>query len=358
MYVHDSWYVAGWLWEMTSGPFVRTILGQPLLLFQNPDGATAALLDRCPHRALPLSKGRVTDGIVQCAYHGMKFDGTGRCIHIPSQDTIPPTAQVRSFPCVERNGLVWVWMGDSLKANSASIPDLYWLSDPSWGARGTAFNVRCNWRLVIDNLMDLTHLTFVHGRTIGNLATTTGAETIAERIDDANVRVTRWMMGVQPPPTYVRVGGFAGAVDRWQIIHWRLPSVIRIDVGATDAGTGIREGARVGGIRMQNVNMITPETETTSHYFWAQAHDFSPADAAVTEAVYQEIHTTFLEDVSIFEAQQASLDRDPSRPRVDLVSDLGGVQVRRLIDQTILAETQALGRPRAATQPSTLSSRP
>jgi vanillate O-demethylase monooxygenase subunit len=232
-------------------------------------------------------------------------------------------------------------MGDPSKADVDKIPDLFWLSDPEWGAKGATFNVRCNWRLVLDNLMDLTHLTFVHGRTIGNRATTIGAETKAERIDDASVRVTRWMLAAQPPPTYVRVGGFTGAVDRWQIINWSLPSLIRIDVGATDAGTGARDGVRKGGIRMQNINMVTPETESTSHYFWAQAHDFAPSDASVTEAIFQEIHKTFLEDVGIFEAQQVSLDHDPSRPRVDLISDLGGVLVRRTLDQALLAEATA-----------------
>ena len=341
MYVRESWYVAAWSHEVEAGPVARTILGKPLLIFRGADGKPSALLDRCPHRALPLSKGRVVNGIVQCAYHGMEFDASGQCVHIPSQDIIPRSARVLAFPSAERNGLIWLWTGDPSKADVATIPDLYWLTHPGWGAKGTSFNVRCNWRLVIDNLMDLTHLTFVHGRTIGNVATTIGAETKAERINDTTVRVTRWMMGAQPPPTYVRVGGFAGPVDRWQIINWELPSLIRIDVGATDAGTGAREGNRVGGIRMQNINMVTPETETTSHYFWAQAHDFAPRDAATTDAIFKEIHQTFLEDVGIFEAQQISLNCDPSRPRVDLISDLGGVHVRRLIDRALENETGA-----------------
>ncbi|WP_339706403.1 aromatic ring-hydroxylating dioxygenase subunit alpha [uncultured Sphingosinicella sp.] len=342
MFIRESWYVAGWASELGSGNIARTVLGEPVLIFRSGDGAAAALLDRCPHRALPLSMGDVKRGIVRCAYHGMEFDGTGTCVRIPSQDKIPPSARVRAFPLVERNGLLWIWPGDASRADSSKIPDLYWLSHPHWGARGTTFNVKCNWRLIIDNLMDLTHLTFVHGRTIGNAATIIGAETRAERAGDASVRVTRWMMNAEPPPTYIRAGGFTGPVDRWQIINFTLPSLVRIDVGACAAGTGVREGKRVGGIGMQNINLITPETETSSHYFWAQAHDFSPDEESVTNAIFEEIHRTFMEDVDIFEAQQHALARDPSRPVVDLAADRGGVLVRRLIDRALRQEATAI----------------
>jgi phenylpropionate dioxygenase-like ring-hydroxylating dioxygenase large terminal subunit len=341
VFIREAWYVAAWASEIDDGPVARTLLGRPVLMFKDASGKARALLDRCTHRALPLSKGEVVDGIVRCAYHGMEYDGSGRCVRIPSQDFIPDNARVPAFPLKERNGLLWIWTGEAESADPSTIPDLIWLSDQAWGVKGTLFTVCCNWRLIVDNLMDLTHLTFVHGRTIGNAATTIGAETQAERVDDTQVRVTRWMMSAAPPPTYVRAGGFTGAVDRWQIIHWMLPSVIRIDVGATDAGTGAREGRRVGGIRMQNINMITPETETTSHYFWAQAHDFSPGNAEITERIFQEIRTTFLEDVGIFEAQQTALEQGASDLRLDLISDLGGVQVRRLIERALKREAQA-----------------
>ena len=334
MFIENCWYVAAWRKELDDGPIARTILGQRVLMFCDTANAPVALRDRCAHRAIPLSRGEVTGGIVRCAYHGMAFDGSGQCVNIPSQDLIPPTARVKAFPLVERDGLLWIWMSEAA-ADTTAVPSLPWLSEPAWGSQGTLFTVNCNWRLIVDNLMDLTHLTFVHGRTIGNAATTVGAETKAKRMDDANVQVTRWMMNSAPPPTYVRAGGFAGPVDRWQVINFALPSLVRIDVGATDAGTGARDGNRVGGIGMQNINLITPETTRTSHYFWAQAHDFLPADAAVTATIFEEIRTTFLEDVGIFEAQQQALEIDPSPPQVDLISDLGSVLVRRMIDRAL-----------------------
>jgi phenylpropionate dioxygenase-like ring-hydroxylating dioxygenase large terminal subunit len=348
MFIQDGWYVAAWAAELREGPLARTLLGEAVLIFRDAGGAAKALRDRCPHRALPLSMGEINNGIVRCAYHGMEFDGAGQCVRIPSQDMIPRTARVKSFPLVERNGLLWIWMGEAAMSDPSGVPDLYWLSDAEWGSKGTRFTVQGGWRLIIDNLMDLTHLTFVHGRTIGNAATTVGAEMRAERVDESHVTVTRWMMNAPPPPTYVRAGGFAGNVDRWQIINFTSPSLIRIDVGAADAGKRAREGRRMGGIGMQNINMITPETELTSHYFWAQAHDFSPREASVTEAIFREIHTTFLEDVGIFEAQQRSLERDPSPPAIDLISDLGGVHVRRVIDSALKAEREQHMAQRAA----------
>ena len=121
------------------------------------------------------------------------------------------------------------------------------------------------------------------------------------------VQVTRWIIDQPAPPTFVKVGGFTGNVDRWQIIDFQPPSFIRLDVGATPTGTGAPEGRRVGGIQMRNLNAMTPETETTTHYFWGQAHDFQPHNAEMTERVFQQIKTAFLEDVSVFTNQRRNI---------------------------------------------------
>ena len=156
---------------------------------------------------------------------------------------------------------------------------------------------------MVDNLLDLTHLAFVHETTIGNLAL---AEHAQVKVARARGRRDRHPLDMDqaPPPTFKKVGGFIGNVDRWQIINFAPPSFLRLDVGATPTGTGAPEGKRVGGINMRNLNAITPETETTSHYFWGQAHDFDVKNRETTDKIFEQIQTAFLEDVEIFSAQQ------------------------------------------------------
>ena len=126
-------------------------------------------------------------------------------------------------------------------------------------------------------------------------ATWRWSSTAAVKVERApnNVLVTRWTIDQPAPPTFVKVGKFTGNVDRWQIIDYTPPAFLRLDVGACPTGTGAPEGRRVGGIGMRNLNAITPETETTAHYFWAQAHDFEPHNAEMTERVFEQIKTAF-----------------------------------------------------------------
>jgi hypothetical protein len=144
------------------------------------------------------------------------------------------------------------------------------------------------------------------------------------------------------------MGGFAANVDRWQIIQFTPPAYVRLDVGATPTGTGAPDGRRVGGISMRNLNAITPETETTSHYFWGQAHDFDVNNAEMTEKVFQQIKMAFLEDVAVFTAQQRSMTLYPNAPQVDINADSGVIQARRIIDRLHAEEQAATGQVAAA----------
>jgi vanillate O-demethylase monooxygenase subunit len=161
------------------------------------------------------------------------------------------------------------------------------------------------------------------------------------------VRVTRWIIDQPAPPAFVKIGGFTGNVDRWQIIDYTPPGFIRLDVGATPTGTGAPEGRRVGGIQMRNLNAMTPETEATTHYFWAQAHDFDPHNADTTEKVFQQIKLAFLQDVEVFTAQQQNIELDPGAPQIDINADSGGIQARRIVDR--LWQEEQAARVAAAT---------
>jgi phenylpropionate dioxygenase-like ring-hydroxylating dioxygenase large terminal subunit len=203
MFLKNYWYVAALADEVRERPLGRTLLGEPVVLFRTADGAPHAFEDRCPHRQLPLSMGKVIGDVLQCHYHGLRFDGSGQCVRVPGQDHIPAKARVRTYPVVERYRWIWVFMGDPALADPAQICDFHWLQDPDWGAKPAYLHVEANWQLVVDNLLDLTHLAFVHETTIGNMALVEHAAVKVQRAPN-NVLVTRWIIDQPAPPTFVK----------------------------------------------------------------------------------------------------------------------------------------------------------
>jgi phenylpropionate dioxygenase-like ring-hydroxylating dioxygenase large terminal subunit len=339
MFLKNFWYVAASDHEVSRTPMRRMFLGEPVVLFRKQDGTPVALEDRCVHRHLPLSMGRLVGDILQCHYHGLRYDATGACVRVPGQDTVPPGACIKAYPVVARYHWLWIWMGDPAHADPAAIPDFHWLDDPAWGAKTQYLHVAANWQLIVDNLLDLTHLAFVHETTIGNSALVENAKVKVERAPN-NVVVTRWIIDAQAPPTFVKAGGFSANVDRWQIIDFVPPAFLRLDVGCTPTGTGAPQGRRVDGINMRNLNAVTPETETSSHYFWGQAHDWDIRNPATTDMLIGQIRTAFLEDVAVFEAQQRNITLLPNAPHIDINADNGLIQARRILDR-IHREEQA-----------------
>ena len=339
MFLKNAWYVAALIDEIGDRPLPRIILNEPLVLFRTREGRAAALEDRCCHRHAPLSEGKVNEAGIQCGYHGLVFAADGRCVEVPGQTAIPPGASIPSYPTLERYGWVWIWMGDPARADEASIPDFSLIDDLAWCGAGERLAVQCAYQLVIDNLLDLSHLTFLHARTIGTGAV---AETpvTTDRAGDA-VRVTRWMLDVAPPPTFRKVRHFEGNIDRWQIATAAPPCYVWLEVGGADAGTGAPDGNRGQGIERWNMNVVTPETETSAHMFWTECRNFAIDDESVTELVFQQIHDTLLEDIEMLEAQQRMLDLMPDAPMIDINVDAGSIQARRILDQLVEAELAA-----------------
>ena len=141
-FVRNAWYVAGWSGEFEHGLHRVKILDEDLVMYRTSTGEVAALKDRCPHKLLPLSRGRLIDDQIECGYHGTTFGADGRCTRIPGQPRIPPTACVRAFPVHERHGIVWVWMGDADKADTSTVFDLPQISDPAWDShQGDALHI-------------------------------------------------------------------------------------------------------------------------------------------------------------------------------------------------------------------------
>ena len=271
-FLRNGWYVAAMSDEIGRDLFARRILGEPLLIYRTESGTPVILEDFCPHRLLPLSKGCLVGDVVQCAYHGLQFDSRGRCVKIPGQKNIPGNVFARSYPVVEKHQWLYVWMGEAERADPALIPD-YALpkDDPTWHHFAGRFGVACNYLLVLDNLMDLSHLAYVHGASVGNpdIAELATVETTswADR-----VRVCRTTCDVMPASAYADFGNYDHNIHRWQVTEYAPPTLFLVNNGSKPAdqpsptAEDIRGQGRWG---FQVYHAITPETETTTHDFGA-----------------------------------------------------------------------------------------
>lgn len=332
----NAWYAAAWDVDVKHELFARTICNKKIVMYRRSDGVVAALEDACWHRLVPLSLGRLDGDEVVCGYHGLAYNSQGRCTHMPSQETINPSACVRSYPVVERHRYIWLWMGDPALADPALVPDLHWNHDPAWAGDGKTIHVKCDYRLVLDNLMDLTHETFVHGSSIGDRSVAEAP--FQTTFSDKTATVTRWMHDITPPPFWAGQLGKPGKVDRWQIINFEAPCTIAIDVGVAPTGTGAPEGDRSQGVNGFVLNTITPETETTCHYFWAFCRNYKIGEQRITHQLREGVTGIFHEDEIVLEAQQRAIDANPGRVFYNINIDSGALWARRLIDRMIDAE--------------------
>jgi phenylpropionate dioxygenase-like ring-hydroxylating dioxygenase large terminal subunit len=334
MFLKNSWYIAAESREVSRQPFGRVLLGEPVMLYRREDGAAVALEDRCCHRRAPLHLGKIIGDTVQCGYHGFTFGASGACVQIPGQDRVPPSVGVRAHPVCERHRYIWIWMGEKEKADPALIPDFHYTDDPNWAAVGACLHVDANYLLLVENLIDLSHVAFVHSSTIGS-AEDTKAELKFER-GDGFVRVTREAPGISCPPS-MRSLGFAPVVDQKKIITFTPSSNIWIDIPTRDAVpvAGRNEPMQR---RVMILNAITPETERSCHYFWVNARDFDQDNAERSEFFLKNVTFAFNEDKDILEAQQRNIELDEDAPTLNVHADWGGVQARRLMDQLIKEE--------------------
>ena len=338
----NAWYAAAWGHEVVHELSARTVCAKDMVLFRKTDGTVAALEDACWHRLLPLSLGHLDGDTVVCGYHGLRFNGAGRCTFMPAQKTINPSAGVRAFPATEKHRLVWVWPGDPALADPALVPDFHWNDGTEWvGEGGTFYKLGCDYRLVIDNLMDLTHETYVHAGSIGDDAICDTPFEVTH--DDRVAVVTRWMVDIDPPPFWKKHLGRPGVhADRWQIIRFEAPSVVVGNVGVAVTGTGAPGGDRSQGVDGCFLAAITPATATTCHYFWNFVRTFKTEDAELTAAINRAHvnggHGVYDQDHAVLEAQQKAIDKQPRQPFYNLNIDAGALWARRLIDRMIAAE--------------------
>jgi phenylpropionate dioxygenase-like ring-hydroxylating dioxygenase large terminal subunit len=333
MFPLNQWYIAGFSWELQDKPIARKLLNHPVVLFRTGTGEVAALEDRCCHRSVPLSCGTVEGAGVRCGYHGLLYAPNGVCVEIPGQATIPSKAKVKAFTLVEKDQILWIWMPqEEGAAPTHAAPDYPVHSDPRYSFKGDVYHYDAPYQLIHDNLLDLSHLGYVHLRTIGgNAKVHMNAELRVEGSGD-QVKVLRYMPDSPPPPTYTDAWPFKGNIDRWQEVEFHL-SHFRIWTGGAELGTEDMADPNRGGFHMRGLHGVTPETDTTAHYFWTIAANHHPEKSDITDLVYEQTAMTFEEDKVVIEAQYNNMLRFPSAPQIDIHVDVGPNRARRIVDR-------------------------
>jgi len=330
----DRWYVAAFASDIRDKPVGRTFLNQKVVLFRTGNGQIAALEDRCCHRSLPLSCGTVEAEGVRCGYHGLLYAPSGQCLEIPGQIRIPSKACVRSYHVAERNQIVWIWMpaaaGDPPSVEPPAYPHH---DDPRYRFGSGMYHYQAPWQLIHDNLLDLSHLGYVHLKTIGGDAHLHMNAGMKVTQDGDSVKVVRLMPGSTPPPTYRAAWPFGDKCDRWQEIVFHV-SHLEIWTGAIEPGTDSSENPARGGFHMRGFHGITPETETTCHYFWSMASNRHPDCEDNFETVVRQTAFTFDEDRGVIEAQyQNMLQFGAQATWMDIHVDAGANRARRIVER-------------------------
>ena len=333
-FMDNAWYAASWSHELSRALLSRRICGRPVVLYRIEDGTPAALEDLCCHRLLPLSRGRLEGDLLVCGYHGLTFDKSGQCVRIPSQRTPGRQARVRSYPVIERHRLIWIWVGDPTLADPALVPDLHWNDAPGWTFTGDLLPMECDYRLLIDNLLDLTHETWVHHTTIGHsLIPACPIETAA---DGDGVTVSRWILDHEPAPFWrylmKRARGYDGRCDRWQVVRFVTPCNVVLNIGVAEANSGATGGDLSKGVSAMQLNSITPATASSCWYFWSFTRNFLHQDEQLSAELLTTSHRIFGEDKIIIEAQQRAMLENPAASTININLDAASVRTRQMIE--------------------------
>ena len=343
-FLRNTWYVAMFSSDLDEGQLMhRTILNEPILFFRKEDGNVAAIIDRCSHRMAPLSMGKLLPGDrVQCIYHGLEYGPDGHCVKNPHGNcTIPNASHIRSFPVVERHTLIWIWMGDN-PADPDTIPDYSCLDDQPelHVTRPGYINVKANYELVVDNLLALSHINYVHAGILGN-ADTVAADVEVEQ-DGDTVTVSRNCPDAESPGILQMMSpdGYERG-DQWNSITWYAPSNLILEFGVSKVGEPKEKGTGYFAI-----HLLTPETDRTTHYHYTASRwnvlTGDEQNRKIRNNIYEMRTFAFADqDVPVIEAQQVVMDQaGESVKPVLLTVDAGPARYQRVLDRLLKDEGQ------------------
>jgi vanillate O-demethylase monooxygenase subunit len=332
----DQWYVAAYSAEIGRELFTRTVCGEPILFWRTGSGQVTAMPDRCVHRRFPLSQppSRLVDDQVVCGYHGFTYGADGKCVAVPGQSRVPRTARLLPYPVVEQDSFVWVFVGDRELADPARIPRAPWLDSPDYTTVAGMEPLRARFSLLVDNLLDLSHETYLHGGYIGTPEV--AATPITTEVDDEAgiVYVSRHMDDAECPPFYAKSTGLAGRIARWQDIEYRPPCLYTLHSRIAPAGSvPDPDGSDPDAFHVEVVYAITPETEHSTHDFWAVARDFALDDEEVSAFLAENNRTVVLQDVEALDVLERVIAAEPAGyQELSINIDTGGLAARRMLD--------------------------
>lgn len=337
-FLRNTWYVAAWSKDIGRQPVGKRYLDEPVMLYRKESGEIVAMADRCPHRFAPLSSGCLKGDVVQCGYHGLEFNSDGQCVHNPHGDQkIPKAAVVRTYPVVDTHALIWIWMGDKELADPALIPDMSFLADKSRATMGGGMMMNAHYELLTDNLMDLSHGQFVHASFMKDAQFVKGTNKVVQ--DGNRVFSNQWVPNSHVHSIYGGGGKSDSLFDQWWDISWEPPGVMVLDSGVTAAGRPREEGRR-----NLSGHMVTPETSTTTHYFYSNSRDYDVDNEEMNEAVRHWQAVGFHEqDHPMIESVQKNMTSPDllAMGPILLAPDAGAIRVRRVLGGLIQAEVKA-----------------
>ncbi len=351
LFVNNAWYCAGWDYDVTQGKdsvVARMIAGQRVVLYRKPDGAVVALEDRCPHRQAALSLGRKEGASLRCMYHGLKFNAEGVCEEIPGQETIPERACVRAFPVVEKDNWIWVWMGEPALADPGLICFSVGPSHPDWSIKTSTLHVKASYRLEIANLADLSHLAWVHEKTVG------GSRKYSElkpkhTVKARGVDTKFWIRGIPPTAAVAHLFPPDMLVDLSFDIQHTIPCNWVMHFRVFAAGTAT-EGESDGQLLLDSYTCqaVTPRDEDSVDYYYAWGPSRSTDMPGFADLLIDTLDIAFREDATILEAQQIRLKEQPNRKMVDIAIDAGPSKMLWVLDKMLRDEAAAATQTAAA----------
>ncbi|MCW2394023.1 MULTISPECIES: aromatic ring-hydroxylating dioxygenase subunit alpha [unclassified Sphingobium] len=334
-FLKNAWYTAGWANDVTDAPLARTILGEPVVIFRTEDGQLNALQDACPHRFAPLSKGKLSGDRIACPYHGLEFSGAGQCLRNPhGKGTIPAALSVRSYPLVQRYGMVWIWMGDAATADPVTLPDIPRLEEEGFTWIRGQLHVNTHYELVVDNLLDLTHVEFLHP-----ILASPGNSLRTQFQCEQDGDVVRAFYDVEGEPItglfQILWSAPAEQADLHAYMHWHCPSNLYLDTGM------ISPDDADGGPKIPTVHFLTPETEDSTHYFWAAGRNRHHDNEQVAGMLYFGTQNAFENEdepmIRAVRSRMKSNDLFAHKPAL-LPMDEAAVRARRVLSAKIAAE--------------------
>jgi len=332
-FVRNAWYMGAWAREIAEKPVGRVILGEPVVMFRTASGAFGALRDVCPHRAVPLSLGTVEGERIRCPYHSLEFDISGVCRN-PHVKSPPDRITNRAYPVVERHGMIWLWLGEAALARPDTIVDYSCFNDPAKFTTCTGYlHISADYRLVIDNLMDLAHAEYIHPNTVGSKGAAEVQEAKLVQSDGA-ISVNSLWPNLPPNAVSKAVWTRTERIDQYQDMTWRPASNLLLDLGIMAPGE-----PRGSGYHTPSAHILTPEGERTTHYFWAFGRDFAMGNEAVSAGIAATVQAAFTtEDKPMIEAAQRNIDCAAATLRNFTVGDAGSATVRRELDRLVAQE--------------------